>query len=78
MTKNLKVYSNHKPNFSNTSLEIYNIKDGGKSNSLWYSEIKIDDYTSDRLKLEQLGYTAHPMSYQEIDSREYTLFKVVE
>lgn len=76
MKKHLKVYSDHNPNFSSTSLEIYNIKDGIKNNGLWYSEIKIDDYTSDRLKLEQLGYTAYPMSYQEIDSREYTLFKV--
>ena len=74
MTK-LKIYSQNKPLKINGHLETYNISDGVKSDSVWYSEVSTDDYNLTRSKLEKEGYTAHPASYKEIASNNYTIFQ---
>ena len=78
MTK-LKIYSQHKPLRINghhpIAAETYNITNGVKSNSLWYSEVTTDNYFTTRTELEKEGYTAHPASVKEIESSIYTIFK---
>lgn len=74
MTK-LKIYSQNKPSKINGHLEIYNISNGVKSNSVWFSKVSTDDYNLTRAELEKEGYTAHPASYKEIASNNYTIFQ---
>jgi hypothetical protein len=74
MTK-LKIYSQNKPLKMNGHLETYNISDGVKSNNVWYSEISTDDYNRTRAELEKEGFVAHPASYKEIASNNYTIFQ---
>jgi len=78
MTK-IKIYSKNKPLKINghhpITAKTYNITDGVKSNSVWYSEVKTDNYFNIRTELEKEGYTAHPASYKEIESSIYTIFK---
>ena len=74
MTK-LKIYSQNKPLKINGHLETYNISDGVKSNSVWYSEVSTNDYNRTRAELEKEGYTAHPVSSKEIASANYTIFQ---
>jgi hypothetical protein len=71
----IKIYSKNKPLKMNGHLETYNISDGVKSNSAWYSEVITDDYDTTRTELEKEGYTAHPASYKEIASNNYTIFQ---
>jgi hypothetical protein len=71
----IKIYSKNKPLKINGHLEIYNISDGVKSNSVWFSEVSTNDYDITRAELEKEGYTAHPASYKEIDSNNYTIFQ---
>lgn len=75
----VKIYSQHKPIKINghylTTAETYNVSNGVKSNSVWYSEIKTDNYFNTRTNLEKEGYTAHPASVKEIESSIYTIFK---
>jgi hypothetical protein len=71
----IKIYSHTKPAKINGHLETYNINNGVKSNSVWYSEVSTDHYFNTRTELEKEGYTAHPASYKEIDSQLYTIFK---
>jgi len=75
----VKIYSQHKPfkligNYP-TTVETYNIRNGIKTDSLWYSEVNTNDYNLTRSELEKEGYTAHPASYREINSSIYTVFK---
>lgn len=71
----LKIYSKQKPVGLQTNiLETYLIENGKKTNSMWYSEISTDDYIAEKLKLEDLGYLAHPASSQEITTQEYSIF----
>jgi hypothetical protein len=78
MTK-LKIHSQHKPLRINghnpTTVETYNISNGVKSNSQWYSEVTTDNYFTTRTELEKEGYTAHPSSVKEIESSIYTIFQ---
>lgn len=71
----IKIYSHNKPLKINGHLEIYNIRDGVKSNSVWYSEVSTDDYFNTRTELEKEGYIAHPASSKEIASHNYTIFQ---
>jgi hypothetical protein len=75
----VKIYSQDKPFKINgwrpTTAETYNITDGIKSNSVWYSEVITDNYFYTRTELEKEGYTAHPASVKEIESSIYTIFK---
>jgi len=75
----VKIYSQHKPLKINghnpTTVETYNISDGVKSNSVWYSEVSTDNYFNTRTELEKEGYTAHPSSVNEIKSSIYTIFQ---
>jgi hypothetical protein len=79
MTTTIKIYSQHKPLKINghypLTVETYNITNGVKSNSVWYSEVSTDHYFNTRTELEKEGYTAHPASYKEINSQLYTIFK---
>ena len=78
MTK-LKIYSQNKPRKINEhhpmTAETYNISNGVKSNSVWYSEVSADNYDLTRIELEKEGYTAHPASYEEIENKIYTIFR---
>lgn len=79
--KRLKLYSKQKPVKINgidpLFTETYTIDiNGTKSDSVWYSELETDDYETTRLELEKSGYTAHPASSKEIESKKYTIFKV--
>jgi hypothetical protein len=75
----IKIYSKNKPlkiiGHNPTTVETYNISNGVKSNSVWYSEVSTDNYFNTRSELEKEGYTAHPASYKEIDSQLYSIFK---
>jgi hypothetical protein len=75
----VKIYSQNKPLKINghnpITAETYNISDGVKSDSLWYSEVGTDNYFNTRTELEKEGYTAHPSSVKEIESRIYTIFQ---
>jgi hypothetical protein len=75
MTTAIKIYSKNKPLKITGHLETYNTSDGVKSNSVWYSEISTNDYDITRSELEKEGYTAHPASYKEIASNNYTIFQ---
>ena len=78
MTK-LKIYSQNKAQKINEhhlmTVEAYNITNGVKSDNLWYSEVSTDNYNLTRIELEKAGYTAHPSSVKEIESRIYTVFQ---
>jgi hypothetical protein len=78
MTK-LKIYSQNKPLEINghnpMTIETYNITNGVKNNGMWHSEFNTDDYGTTRQELEKEGYTAHPSSVKEIESRIYTIFQ---
>jgi hypothetical protein len=78
MTK-LKIYSQNKPLKINghhpMTVETYNITNGVKSDSVWYSEVSTDDYNLTRIELEKEGYIAHPSSVKDIESRIYTIFQ---
>jgi hypothetical protein len=78
MTK-LKIYSQNLPQKINEhrpmTVETYNITNGVKSNNLWYSEVSTENYDLIRAELEKEGYTAHPSSVKEIESRIYTIFQ---
>jgi len=78
MTK-LKIYSQNKMQTINEhhpmTVEAYNIYNGVKSDNLWYSEVNTDNYFNTRTELEKEGYTAHPSSVKEIESRIYTIFQ---
>jgi hypothetical protein len=71
----LKIYSQNKPVKLTGHLETYNISDGVKSNSVWYSEVITDNYFNTRTELEKEGYTAHPADSTEIASNNYTIFR---
>ena len=75
----IKIYSQQKPIKINghypTTAETYTVTHGIKSNSVWYSEIKTDNYFNTRTELEKEGYVAHPASCKEIESTIYTIFK---
>jgi hypothetical protein len=75
----IKIYSQNKPlkiaEHYPMTVEAYNIDNGVKSNSVWYSEVSTDDYNLTRAELEKEGYTAHPSSVKEIESRIYTIFQ---
>lgn len=79
--KTLKIYSQHRPVKINgihpLFAETYTVDiNGVKSNSTWYSELETTDYYNTRVELEKSGYIAHPASSKEIESKEYTIFKV--
>jgi hypothetical protein len=75
----IKIYSKNKPlkinGYHPTTIETYNVSNNIKSNSAWYSEFSTDNYFNTRAELEKEGYTAHPSSFKEIESRIYTIFK---
>jgi hypothetical protein len=78
--KRLKLYSKQKPvkinGINPLFAETYTLDiNGTRSDSVWYSELETDDYETVRLELEKNGYTAHPASSKEIESREYSIFK---
>jgi hypothetical protein len=75
----IRIYSQNKPQKINghypMTVEAYNISDGVKNNSVWYSEVSTNDYNLTRAELEKEGYTAHPSSVKEIESSIYTIFQ---
>ena len=75
----IKIYSQHKPLKINEhypiTAETYNLTNGVKSNSAWYSEVSTDNYFNTRTELEKEGYTAHPSSVKEIENSIYTIFQ---
>lgn len=75
----VKIDSQNKPlkinGYHPITVETYNINDGVKSNSVWYSEVSTDNYVNTRTELEKEGYTAHPASVKEIESSIYTIFQ---
>jgi hypothetical protein len=75
----VKIYSKNKPlkiiGHNPTTVETYNISDGVKSNSVWCSKVSTADYFNTRSELEKEGFVAHPASYKEIESNNYTIFK---
>jgi hypothetical protein len=75
----IKIYSQNKPLKINghhpITAETYNINNGVKSDSVWYSEVSTDNYFNTRSELEKEGYTAHPSSVKEIESSIYTIFQ---
>jgi len=77
----VKIYSQDKPlrinGHSPMTVETYNINNGVKSNSVWYSEVITDNYVNIRTKLEKSGFAAHPSSVKEIESSIYTIFKEI-
>ena len=77
----VKIYSQYKPlninGHSPITAETYNLNDGVKSNSVWYSEVITDNYFYTRTELEKSGFTAHPSSVKEIESSIYTIFKEI-
>ena len=73
--KILNIHSKQEPNFSQ-SVEIYTVEyDGTKSESMWYSRIKTNDYKATRSMLEESGYTAYPANINEIKLNEFSIFK---
>ena len=77
--KTIKIYSQKKPfnmNGKMISCEVYTVNSlGVQSGHVWYSELKVDDYFTTRLELEQIGFTAHPASTKEIENSIYSIFK---
>jgi hypothetical protein len=75
----VKIYSQNKPlkinGYHPMTAETYNISDGVKSNSLWYSEVSTDNYFNTQTELEKEGFVAHPASVKEIENRIYTIFQ---
>lgn len=75
----VKIYSQHKPLKINghhpITAETYNITNGVKSDSVWYSEVSTDNYFNTRTELEKEGFIAHPSSVEEIESSIYTIFQ---
>jgi hypothetical protein len=75
----IKIYSQNKPLKINghnpITAETYNINNGVKSDSVWYSEVSTDNYFNTRAELEKEGFVAHPASVKEIESRIYTIFQ---
>ena len=75
----IKIYSQNKPlkinGYHLMTVEAYNINNGVKSDSVWYSEVNTDDYDLTRAELEKEGYTAHPSSVKEIESSIHTIFQ---
>jgi hypothetical protein len=75
----IKIYSQNKPQkingYNPITTEAYNITNGVKSDSVWYSEVSTDNYDLTRIELEKEGYTAHPSSVKEIESCIYTIFQ---
>ena len=57
------------------TVETYDLTNGIKSNSAWYSEVSTDNYFNTRTELEKEGYTAHPSSIKEIENSIYTIFQ---
>ena len=79
MTTAIKIYSKNKPLKINEhhpmTVEVYNITNGVKRDNVWYSEVNTDNYFNTRIELEKEGYTAHPSSVEEIESRIYSIFQ---
>jgi hypothetical protein len=75
----IKIYSKNKPlkiiGHNPTTVETYNISNGVKNDSVWCSKFNTDNYLNTRTELEKEGYTAHPSSVKEIESRIYTIFQ---
>ena len=78
--KTLKIYTQQKPiklaDHYPTTCEVYTINSQGtKVSETWFSEINTDDYFNTRLDLEKIGFTAHPATSREVESKEYTIFR---
>ena len=75
----IKIYSQDRPLKINghhpMTVETYDLTNGIKSNSAWYSEVSTDNYFNTRTELEKEGYTAHPSSIKEIENSIYTIFQ---
>lgn len=71
----IKIHSNQQPKFTATTVVQYNLHNNVKNNLTWYSEIDTDDYTETKTMLESFGYTAHPNSIKEIETKEYSIFQ---
>ena len=73
----LRVYSNTRPNLPGrlapTHLEIYNLQDGVKSASSWYTEL-VGDYHSLAESLRLQGYRSKPASSAEITTGLWSIF----
>ena len=74
MNNTLKVYSNNKPNLNSIELEMYDLKDGKKSASSWYTELVVEEYNSLAEQLRLQGYRSKPASSTEITSGLWSIF----
>lgn len=73
MKTTIKVYSHTKPNLNSTELEIYDLKDGVKSISQFYTELQGEyHHLAESLRLQ--GYRSKPASSTEISSGLWSIF----
>jgi len=73
MKTTIKAYSKIKQNLNSVELEIYDLKDGEKSASNWYTEL-VGDYHHLAEQLRLQGYRSKPASSTEIDSGLWSIF----
>lgn len=75
----IKIYSKQEPTnlkeLNALTIEQYTVENGKKLDSQWLSEIATEDYIATKLTLEQAGYTAHPASSNEIETKLYSIFQ---
>ena len=73
MKTTIKAYSKIKQNFDSVELEIYDLKDGEKSTSNWYTEL-VGDYHHLAEQLRLQGYRSKPASSEEITTGLWSIF----
>lgn len=75
----IKIYSKQEPTnlkeLNALTVEQYTVENGKKLDSQWLSEIATEDYSATKSILEQSGYTAHPASSTEIETKLYSIFQ---
>ena len=73
MKTTIKVYSHTKPNLNSTELEMYDLKDGVRSISQFYTELQGEyHHLAESLRLQ--GYRSKPASSTEISSGLWSIF----
>jgi hypothetical protein len=73
MKTTIKAYSKIKQNFNSVELEIYDLKDGVRSISQFYTELQGEyHHLAEQLRLQ--GYRSKPASSTEIDSGLWSIF----
>jgi hypothetical protein len=73
MKTTIKAYAKTKPNLGSLELEIYDLKDGVRSISQFYTEL-CGEYHSLAEQLRLQGYKSKPASHTEITSGLWSIF----